>query len=362
MRAAGLPADEAEIARAGDEALRRVIGKQRAAGIDVGNNGEQQRDSFFLYLRNRLSGLCGSWERPSRADVDRYPEFKRMWTEQHASRTQVSAIGGLPKATGEVKYLDTQAIAGECRHFQDALAETPGVFVESFMTAPSPGILAMTVRNEYYDTLDAYLVALGAALRIEYEAIVAHGFLLQIDAPDLALERHITFKDKPVADFVGFVERVVATINCAISQIPHDRVRLHVCWGNSESPHDCDVPLEDILPVLLKANVGGLVLPFANPRHAHEFRRFEKFPLGEDQVLVAGVIDSLTNFVEHPEVVADRLERVVATVGDPTRVLAGTDCGFDTLAGWGRVAEDVVWAKLASLADGARIASQRLFA
>ncbi len=361
-RAAGEPADEAEIARAGEAAVRRIVDQQRAVGIDVGNNGEQQRDSFFLYLRSRLSGLGGRWERPSRADIDRYPEFRRMWTEQHAARTQVSALGGLPKAIGEVKYVDARAIADECRHFQTVLAETPGAFVEPFMSAPSPGILAMAVRNEYYDSLDAYLAALGAALRIEYEAIVAHGFLLQIDAPDLALERHITFKDRPVADFVDFVEQVVTTINRAIAGIPRDRVRLHVCWGNSESPHDCDVPLEDILPALLRADVGGLVLPFANPRHAHEFRRFETFPLADDQVLVAGVIDSLTNFVEHPEVVADRLERVVAVIGDRTRVLAGTDCGFDTSAGWGRVAEDVVWAKLASLAEGARLASQRLFA
>jgi 5-methyltetrahydropteroyltriglutamate--homocysteine methyltransferase len=361
LRAAGGPADEAEIARAGRDAVRRVVSKQREVGIDVGNNGEQQRDSFFLYLKNRLSGLGGSWERPSRADVDRYPEFKQMWMKQHSTRTQVSALGGLPKAIGEVKYLDAQAIADECRHFRDVLAETPGAFVEPFMSAPSPGILAMAVRNEYYDTLESYLAALGAALRIEYEAIVKHGFLLQIDAPDLALERHITFKDKPVAEFVGFVETVVATINRAIQDIPRERVRLHVCWGNSESPHDCDVPLEDILPALLEANVGGFVLPFANPRHAHEFRCFKKFALVDDQVLVAGVIDSLTNFIEHPEVVADRIERVAAVVGDPARVLAGTDCGFDTSAGWGRVAEDVVWAKLASLRDGAHLASQRLF-
>jgi 5-methyltetrahydropteroyltriglutamate--homocysteine methyltransferase len=361
LRAAGAPADGAEIARAGRDAVRRIVDKQREAGIDVGNNGEQQRDSFFLYLRNRLSGLGGSWERPSRADVDRYPEFKRMWTEQHAARTQVSALGGLPKAIGEVKYLDAGAIADECHHFRNVLAETPGVFVEPFMSAPSPGIVAMAVRNEYYDTLESYLAALGEALRTEYEAIVKHGFVLQIDAPDLALERHITFKDKSVAAFVGFVEQVVATVNRAVRDIPRERVRLHVCWGNSESPHDCDVPLEDILPALLKADVGGLVLPFANPRHAHEFRCFKKFPLADDQTLAAGVIDSLTNFVEHPEVVADRLERVAAVVGDPTRVIAGTDCGFDTSAGWGRVAEDVVWAKLASLRDGARLASQRLF-
>jgi 5-methyltetrahydropteroyltriglutamate--homocysteine methyltransferase len=361
LRAPGEAVDEGEIDRAGQQAVRAVIRKQRDAGIDVGNNGEQQRDSFFLYLKSRLSGLGGSWERPSRADVDRYPEFKRMWLEQHASKTQVSALGGLPKAIGEVRYLDDRAINDECRHFRTVLEENKGVFVEPFMSAPSPGIVATAVRNEHYDTFGAYLAALGRALKVEYEAIVKHGLLLQIDAPDLALERHITYKDQPVSAFVGFVEQVVATINQALENVPRDRVRLHVCWGNSESPHDCDVALEDILPALQQAKVGGFVLPFANPRHAHEFRCFETHPLDDDQILVAGVIDSLTNFVEHPEVVADRIERVAAVVGDPSRVLAGTDCGFDTSAGWGRVAEDVVWAKLTSLRDGARLASERLF-
>ena len=361
LRARGEAVDAAEIDRAGREAVQAIVRKQRDAGIDVGNNGEQQRDSFFLYLKERLSGLGGSWERPSRADIDRYPDFKRMWIEQHASRTQVSALGGLPKAIGEVRYLDERAIDDECRYFNAVLADNPGVFVEPFMSAPSPGILATAVRNEHYDTLANYLAALGRALQVEYEAIVNNGLLLQIDAPDLALERHITYKDKPVAAFVAFVEEVVATINHALHNVPRDRVRLHVCWGNSESPHDCDVPLEDILPALLEADVGGFVLPFANPRHAHEFRCFAKHPLKDDQILVAGVIDSLTNFVEHPEVVADRIERVATVVGDPSRVLAGTDCGFDTSAGWGRVAEDVVWAKLSSLRDGARLASDRLF-
>jgi 5-methyltetrahydropteroyltriglutamate--homocysteine methyltransferase len=360
-RARGDAVDAAEIDRVGREAVQVAVRKQRDAGIDIGNNGEQQRDSFFLYLKTRLSGLGGSWERPSRADVDRYPDFKRMWIEQHAAKTQVSALGGLPKAIGEVRYLDDRAINDECGHFNAVLAENQGVFVESFMSAPSPGILAMAVRNEHYDNLTSYLAALGRALQVEYEAIVKNGLLLQIDAPDLALERHITYKDRPVGAFVAFVEQVVATINHALSNVPRDRVRLHVCWGNSESPHDCDVPLEDILPALQQANVGGFVLPFANPRHAHEFRCFAKRPLEDDQVLVAGVIDSLTNFVEHPEVVADRIERVAAVIGDPSRVLAGTDCGFDTSAGWGRVAEDVVWAKLSSLRDGARLASDRLF-
>ncbi len=216
------------------------------------------------------------------------------------------------------------------------------------------------MKNEYYDTEAAYLAALGAALREEYEAIVGAGFLLQLDCPDLALERHLSYQDRPLGDFLGFVERVVATINVALENIPRDRVRLHVCWGNYEGPHDCDVPLADILPILKQAKVGAFFLPFANPRHAHEYRVFEKQPLADDQLLVAGVIDSLTNFVEHPEAVAERIERVAQVVGDPKRVLAGTDCGFDTSAGMGRVAEDVVWAKLKSLAEGARLASDRL--
>jgi 5-methyltetrahydropteroyltriglutamate--homocysteine methyltransferase len=360
-RARGERVDAAEIESSAREAVRAVVRKQRDAGIDVGNNGEQPRDSFFLYLKSRLSGLGGSWERPSRADVERYPDFKRIWIEQYAAKAQVSSLGGLPKAIGEVRYLDDRAIVDECRHFNAVLAETPGMFVEPFMSAPSPGILATAVRNEHYDTQAAYIAALGKALQVEYEAIVGNGLLLQIDAPDLALERHITYKDQPVSVFVDFVEQVVDTINSALHNVPRDRVRLHVCWGNSESPHDSDVPLDDILPALLKADVGGLVLPFANPRHAHEFKLFAKHRLHDDQILVAGVIDSLTNFVEHPEVVADRIERVAAVVGDPSRVLAGTDCGFDTSAGWGRVAEDVVWAKLASMRDGARLASERLF-
>jgi 5-methyltetrahydropteroyltriglutamate--homocysteine methyltransferase len=350
-----------EINRAGRDAMLAAVLKQRELGIDVGNNGEQQRDSFFLYLKERLTGLGGNWVRPSRADIDRYPGFKKMWDAQHASKTQVSNLGGLPKALGEVTYKDDRAILGECDDFQKVLAENPGVFLESFMSAPSPGIVATAILNEHYDSMRSYLEALGRALQIEYEAIIGHGFILQIDAPDLALERHITFKDQPVSIFVEFVEQVVAVINRALTNIPRDRVRLHVCWGNSESPHDCDVPLQDILPALQQAHVGGLVLPFANPRHAHEFKCFAKRPLSDDQILVAGVIDTLTNFVEHPEVVADRIERVAAVVGDPTRVFAGTDCGFDTSAGWGRVAEDVVWAKLLSLRDGARLASERLF-
>jgi len=360
-RARGEPVDAAEIERAGRAAVGRAVAQQAAVGIDVGNNGEQQRDSFFLYLKDRLSGLGGSWERPTRADMERYPLFKQRFDAEQGMRVQVSLRGQLPKAIGEVRYLSDRAMRGECEDFALALRDNPQAFAEAFMCAPSPGIVAAAIRNEHYDSLENYLRALGAALRSEYETIADFGFLLQIDAPDLALERAMTYKDAPLGDFLAFAETVVDTINAAIESIPREKVRLHVCWGNTETPHDCDVPLEDILPVILRARVGGFVLPFANPRHAHEFRCFAPGRLADDQILVAGVIDSLTNFIEHPEVVADRLERVAGAVGDPTRVLAGTDCGFDTSAGLGRVAEDVVWAKLASLSEGARRASQRLF-
>jgi 5-methyltetrahydropteroyltriglutamate--homocysteine methyltransferase len=294
------------------------------------------------------------------ADITKYPGYRAWAVEQDGVRRSVSNRGALPQAISAVAYLDPALIKAECDEFLAALSEASGGFAEPFMTAPSPGIIATALQNAHYDTEDAYLHALGQALRVEYEAIVEAGFLLQIDAPDLALERHISYQDRPLGDFIDFAERVVATINQALVNIPRDRVRIHACWGNYEGPHDCDVDLHDILPTISQAKVGGWVLPFANPRHAHEYRCLKDLPLGEGQVVVAGVIDPLTNFVEHPEVVADRLERVVQAVGDPTRVLAGTDCGFDTSAGRGRVAEDVVWAKLRAMADGARIASERL--
>ncbi len=358
-RARGESVDEGALAAAGMDALRAVVPKQIAAGIAVGNNGEQQREGFFLYLRHRLSGFGGSWQRSPRGDVERYPLFKAMLEAAAAGRDAVSNFAP-PKAVGEIRYLDPALVERECRDFRAVLDEAGSGFVEPFMTAPSPGIVAAAVLNEHYASEEAYLAALAAALRVEYQAIVAHGFLLQLDCPDLALERHVSYMHRPLGDFLGFVERVVGAINAALADIPRERVRMHVCWGNYEAPHDCDVPLDTIWPMLRQAKVGGFVLPFANPRHAHELRCLEAMPPADDQIIVAGVIDSLTNFVEHPEVVAERIERAARALGDPTRILAGTDCGFDTSAGMGRVAEDVVWAKLAALGEGARIASERL--
>jgi 5-methyltetrahydropteroyltriglutamate--homocysteine methyltransferase len=360
-RSQGKAVDEAALARAGAEAMRRVVAKQREAGVDIPNNGEQQREAFFLYVRRRMSGFGGQWQRWPRGDVKRYPMFQRAQQAQMANVVAVSNMAP-PKAVGEVRYLDRALVEAECDDFRAALDAqgSGGGFVEPFLTAPSPGIIAAAVLNEHYKDEDAYLAALGDALKIEYDTIVKRGFLLQLDCPDLALEHHLSYQDRPLKEFLDFVERVVATINRALVGIPRDRVRLHVCWGNYEGPHDRDVPLRDILPLLTKAKVGGFVLPFANPRHAHEYHDLAG-ALDSDQIIVAGVIDSLTNFVEHPEVVAERLENVARVIGDPGRVQAGTDCGFDTSAGMGRVAEDVVWAKLAAMAEGAKIASQRLF-
>ncbi len=305
-RARGGTNDPAAIEAEGRAALRWVVPRQIEAGIDVGNNGEQQREAFFLYVQHRMSGFGGSWNRPPFADMARYPGYRAMMQAQADAMEHVSNRDGVPTATGPVRYLDRALVDAECDDFRAVLDETRPGFAEPFLTAPSPGIIAAAMRNEHYDSEQAYLGALGEALRVEYEAIARRGFLLQIDAPDLAMERHITYQDRPLGDFLGFSERVIDTINAALVNVPREQVRLHVCWGNYEGPHDCDVPLADILPVLKHARVGALVLPFANPRHAHEIRALSE--VSADQLVVAGVIDTVTNYIEHPEVVADRLE------------------------------------------------------
>jgi 5-methyltetrahydropteroyltriglutamate--homocysteine methyltransferase len=229
------------------------------------------------------------------------------------------------------------------------------------MTAASPGIVAAAMENQHYATQADYVRAVATALRTEYKRIVERGLLLQIDAPDLAMERHTSFADRPLDEFLAWIDLVVDAVNGALDGIDPGDVRLHVCWGNYEGPHTHDVPLREILPHLYRANVGALVVSMANARHAHEHRCFETERLPDGMLLVAGVVDTTSNYVEHPEVVADRLERVAAAVGDPRRVIAGTDCGFDTSAGIGDVAPSLVWEKLRALRAGADLASTRLF-
>ena len=360
-RVRGQPVAEAVLAAAGTEAVPWVVRQQLDAGIDIVNNGEQQRESFVLYVRHRLSGMSGRGQRLGPADVDSYPMFKQFMQEQAAARFSVSNFAHTPKVTGEVRHVAQEVTDGECADFAAALAANKGRYAEAFFTAPSPGIVATIMNNEYYDSQQSYLAALGKGLQVEYEAAIRHGFVLQLDCPDLAMERHMAYRHRPLSEYLGFVELVVETINKALANVPRDRVRLHVCWGNYEGPHDQDVALAEVLPIIRRARVGGFVLPFGNARHAHEFRVLEKMRLDDDQILVAGVIDTLTNVVEHPEVVADRLERIAGAIGDKRRLIAGTDCGFDTSAGNSRVAPDVAWGKLKALSEGARIASQRLF-
>jgi len=359
-RAQGEEIDETRLAEEGEAATRWVVARQRDAGVDIPSDGEQVREAFFLYVQRRMSGFGGRWARQQGRELEHYPEFAGARRRSMVGRPAVSNFEP-PMAIGPIKYTAPEANRVEIEGFKAALDATDDGFADAFITAPSPGIVASAMKNDYYERDEDYLDALAEALRVEYEAAIAHGLLLQIDAPDLALERHVSYADRPVGEFVGFVERVVAKINHALSNVPRERVRLHVCWGNYESPHDQDVALKEILPAILSANVGAIMLPFANPRHQHEIKVFKDIPLAPDQSLIAGVIDTCTNFIEHPEVVADRLERAAEAVGDPDRIIAGTDCGFDTSAGMGRLTADVVWAKLRTLRSGADLANTRLF-
>jgi 5-methyltetrahydropteroyltriglutamate--homocysteine methyltransferase len=359
-RFAGEPIDERALAVTAEDAMRAAVARQVEVGLDVVNNGEVERESFFTYVQHRMTGFGGTSQRPVMADLTRYAGFFQ-WLTRVALRADRVNLLEAPKAIGDVRYQDRGAIVGECSRLRAALAPYGGRYVEAFVSSPSPGIVAAAMQNDHYPDLRSYVDAVAEALRSEYEAIVEQGFVLQIDAPDLAMERHTLFQGKPIEDFLEFVRVVIAATNRALEKVPRDRVRLHVCWGNYEGPHDCDVPLEEIWPELAKARVGGVLLSMANPRHEHEWRLFEGGALPDDWLLIPGVIDTTTNYVEHPRAVADRIERVARAVGDPTRILAGTDCGFETASGLGTVAEDVVWAKLRALTEGAALASARLF-
>jgi 5-methyltetrahydropteroyltriglutamate--homocysteine methyltransferase len=355
----GESVDAAALAAQVHAATARVVEKQLAAGVDVGNDGEQPRESFFTYVRTRMAGFGEPSQRPIMRDLTRDPTFiERMMLE--LGRPQVSLLTA-PKAVGDVRYVDPAPLARELDDFQAALAAHTPTFTETFWTAPSPGIVACAMQNVHYPSLETYVDAVADALQVEYEAIVARGHVLQIDAPDFAMERHTLFADRPLDDFLRFVEHTVRALNRALERVPPHRVRLHVCWGNYEGPHTDDVELAPLLPLVYAARVGALVLSMANPRHAHEHRVLARHPLPDDWLLVAGAIDTTTNYVEHPEVVAERLETAARVAGDPHRVLAGTDCGFDTSAGLGQVADEIVWLKLRALADGAALASRRLF-
>ena len=352
--ARGEPVDQVALDAAAQEATVNVVSAQLEAGVDVINNGEQSRISFSTYVTQRMAGFGGSWTRRGHRDQNEYPSLVRPRV--------VQLMRDVPTCVGPLNYERPDLVERECRQFIDAVAAAGSQPQDLFMTAASPGIVALTLGNRYYDSHEDYVFALAEELRKEYEIIVSHGLTLQLDCPDLAMERHISYQDEPLSAFRDVVALHIRAINHALANIPPEQVRLHVCWGNSEGPHHYDVPLEDIIDLLYEANVGALVMEMANPRHAHEHRVYRDFPLPDNMMLVAGVIDTKTNYVEHPRLVADRLHQAVAaTGGDPTRVLAGTDCGFDTSAGSHRVEAGIVWLKLRAMREGADIASRELF-
>jgi len=350
--------DVAEFERQVADAVERVVTKQLEVGIDIGNNGEQPRVGFQTYVASRMEGFGGESTRPPSLDVLEFPDYGAML---RARRRQTTKIENAPQALDEVRYTDLSDAVQECEAFTQCVAQQPQPFTECFMTAAAPGIIATTLLNGYYDSHKSYVFALARQMRREYELIHARGLLLQLDCPDLAMERTRFFKNESLESFQASVAMHVEAINLAIVNIPADRIRLHVCWGNYDGPHVHDVPLEAILPILYQARVGALSIELANPRHQHEYKVLKRYPLPDHMLFLPGVIDSTTNYVEHPEVVADRICQAVDAVGDRSRVLASTDCGFGTFAGSEMVAESVVWAKLRTLREGADLATHRLW-
>ncbi len=354
----GEDVDLDDLERATAVSTRDVIHRQAAAGIDIGNNGEQARESFFTYVQHRMSGFAGISQRPPMQDMVRYPGWIRLKLPGYQGGVN---LAGAPQAQGAVEYVDRRPLDDELAEFDRALSDCGRPFEQSFLTAPSPGIIATAMQDAFYHNMEDYIEALAQALKTEYDAIIQAGHVLQLDCPDLAMERHTYFAARDDATFLRFVDNVIDAIAVALSDVPQDRVRMHVCWGNYNGPHDVDVPLSTILPSLIRANVGALMLSMANPRHAHEYKLLTPDHIPDDLLVVAGVIDTTSNYIEHPEVVADRIEAVATAIGDPTRIIVGTDCGFDTAAGFRDVSEDVCWAKLEAMAEGAALASQRIF-
>ena len=354
----GKDIDLAALNREAELAVRHVIQKQAESGIDIGNDGEQPRIGFQTYVPQRMQGFGGESKRPTPQDMKEFPDFMALMQKRNVMRAKVF---NAPQAIAELAYQDLSAVQAECDLFQRCLDQQPQKFTECFMTAASPGIVATTMLNAYYDSYEKYVFAIARELKKEYEYIHSQGLLLQLDSPDLAMERTFLFQDKSIQEFQKIVEIHIAAVNMAVENIPADRLRLHVCWGNYDGPHNHDVPLEDILPSVYQAKVGGLAIELANPRHQHEYKVLKKYPLPDAMVLIPGVIDSTTNYIEHPEVVADRICQAAEAVGDRGRVIAGTDCGFGTFAGWEMVPDSVVWAKMKACSEGARMATERLW-
>ena len=346
----GEPVDGADAIIA--EAVKAVVARQVAAGVDIVSDGEMSKISYATYIKDRITGFDGDSPRRAPRDLEDFPGFLERQAKGGGTPTYRR-----PCCIGPINVKSMQPLQDDLDNFAAALA--PHDVADAFMNAASPGVIALFQPNQHYKTQEEYLHALANAMRPEYEAIVAAGYILQLDSPDLGLGKHMMFKDEP-ENYEALATQHVEALNSALRNVPAERVRMHICWGNYEGPHHYDAAMSEVMPVALKAKPQGLLFENANPRHNHEWVQVAGMDIPEDKVLIPGVIDSTTNFIEHPDLVAQRIMRFTDIVGRD-RVIAGTDCGFSTFAGFGAVDEDIVYAKLETLAEGARRASAMLW-
>ena len=335
------------------DAVAEVVRRQVAVGIDVVSDGEMGKISYATYIAERFSGFGGDTPRDPGQDLVEFPGLLKKLADRGST-----AKYRRPRCIGEIRVKNLAPMEADIENLKSAV--TAAAPLGAFLNAASPGVVALFQPNDFYRSQDDYLAALAEALRVEYEAIVHAGLFLQIDAPDLAMGRHTMYRDRSLEEFERLAAQHIEILNYALRNVPADRVRMHVCWGNYEGPHHHDIPLERLLPIVLAAKPQALLFEAANPRHAHEWVVFESVKLPQDKVLIPGVLATTTNYVEHPQLVAERLERFARIVGRE-RVMAGTDCGFGTFAGFGPVEPDIAYLKLQSLVEGARIASGRIW-
>jgi 5-methyltetrahydropteroyltriglutamate--homocysteine methyltransferase len=349
----GVPVDAAALDARTASAVEEVVRRQIDAGVDIVNDGEMSKPSYATYVKDRLSGFGGTGNTFVYQDLVDFPNLaKRVFGDPGRSRRKT------PACNAPIAVRDRNAARVDVAHLKSALAGAPEH--EAFLTAASPGVISLFFRNEHYPSEEAYLEAIAEAMRVEYETIADAGIVLQIDCPDLGMGRHIQYADLPLAEFRKKANLHVEALNHALRNIAPDKLRMHLCWGNYEGPHHCDVPLADVIDIVFRARPSAVALEAANPRHAHEWKLFETVRLPEGKVLIPGVIESKSNFVEHPELVAQRIARYADLVGREN-VIAGSDCGFGTWVGQAAVDADVVWAKFAAMAEGARRASARFW-
>jgi 5-methyltetrahydropteroyltriglutamate--homocysteine methyltransferase len=350
----GVPVERTALAERVRSAVAEVVRKQAEAGIDLINDGEMSKPSYATYIKDRLNGFGGTGNTFVYQDLADFPRLaQRVFGDPGRSRRKT------PACNGPISVRDPDAVRADVDNLRAALAQV--MAGEGFLSAASPGVVSLFFRNDHYKDQETYLFAIAQAMRDEYEAVAQAGFVLQIDCPDLAMGRHIQYADLDLAEFRKRIGMHIEALNHATRNVPPEQLRMHLCWGNYEGPHHRDVPLADIVDIVFTARPNAISLEAANPRHAHEWKVFEKVKLPYGKVLIPGVIESKSNFIEHPELIAQRIARYAELVGREN-VIAGSDCGYGTWVGQAAVDPDVVWAKLAAMAEGARLASKRFWA